>query len=82
MSHFFLLTLFYINFGFLAWSTGFLTADDLIILHAGCLTFHAINHNKAMSNGTKIRNIITNTEKAIDFIFSRITCSLLFFFVK
>jgi len=36
----------------------------MVILHAGCLTFHAVNHNKQINNnGTKIRNTITNTEK-------------------
>ena len=47
----------------LAWSIGFLTTDVLVIVHAGCLTFHADNQNKQINNGTKIRNIITNTEK-------------------
>jgi hypothetical protein len=47
----------------LAWSTGFLTNDVLVILHAGCLTFHPANHNKPMNNGIKIRNNVTNTEK-------------------
>ncbi|CAF3313369.1 unnamed protein product [Rotaria socialis] len=45
------------------WSVGFLTTDTLVILHAGCLTFHIVNHNKQINNGTKIRNIITNAEK-------------------
>ncbi|CAF1318160.1 unnamed protein product [Adineta ricciae] len=45
------------------WSVGFLTTDTLLILHAGCLTFHAVNHNKQLNNGTKLRSIITNTEK-------------------
>jgi hypothetical protein len=47
----------------LAWSTGFLTSDVLVILHVGCLTFHAVNHHKQMNNGTKLRNIVTNSEK-------------------
>ena len=42
---------------------GFLTTDVLIILHAGCLTFHAVNHTKQINNGTKLRNIMTNAEK-------------------
>ncbi|CAF1156590.1 unnamed protein product [Adineta steineri] len=45
------------------WSVGFLTTDVLLILHAGCLTFHAVNHHKQINNGTKVRNSITNTEK-------------------
>ncbi|CAF0873500.1 unnamed protein product [Adineta steineri] len=45
------------------WSVGFLTTDILVILHAGCLTFHAVNHTKQINNGTKLRNIITNAEK-------------------
>jgi hypothetical protein len=48
---------------FVAWSIGFLTTDILVILHAGYLTFHAVNHNKQINNGTKLRNIVTNTEK-------------------
>jgi hypothetical protein len=51
------------SFYYLAWTAGFLTNDTLLILHAGCLTFHAVNHHKQTNNGTKIRNIITNTEK-------------------
>ncbi|CAF1460414.1 unnamed protein product [Adineta steineri] len=34
-------------------SAGFLTTDILVILHAGCLTFHVVNHTKQMNNGTK-----------------------------
>ncbi|CAF1427200.1 unnamed protein product [Rotaria sordida] len=47
------------------WSVGFLTNDTLLILHAGCLTFHAstTNNNKQINNGTKIRNVIPNAEK-------------------
>ena len=42
---------------------GFLTTDTLLILHAGCLTFHAVNQQKQINTGPKLRNIITNTEK-------------------
>ncbi|CAF3505268.1 unnamed protein product [Rotaria sp. Silwood1] len=49
------------------WCVGFLTNDTLLILHAGCLTFHASNNNnnnnKQLNNGTKIRNVIPNAEK-------------------
>ncbi len=55
--------LFIYSFHFLAWSVGFLTTDTLLILHAGCLTFHAVNNQKQINNGTKIRNVINNTEK-------------------
>lgn len=48
---------------FLAWSTAFLRTDILVILHAGCLTFHTIHQAKQMNNGTKIRHVVTNTEK-------------------
>lgn len=48
---------------FLAWSVGFLRTDVLVILHAGCLTFHTIHQNKQMNNGTKIRHVVANTEK-------------------
>ena len=51
-------------YSLLAWSVGFLTTNTLLILHAGCLTFHTVNHHKQINNGTKIRNVITNTEKA------------------
>ncbi|CAF0831155.1 unnamed protein product [Rotaria sordida] len=45
------------------WSVGFLTTDTLVILHAGCLTFHTVNYNKQINNGIKTRNLITHTEK-------------------
>ncbi|CAM4880571.1 unnamed protein product [Rotaria socialis] len=47
------------------WSVGLLTNDTLLILHAGCLTFHASNNNnnKQSSNGTKIKNITSIAEK-------------------
>ncbi|UJR16019.1 hypothetical protein I4U23_002933 [Adineta vaga] len=45
------------------WTVAFLTNDVLVILHAGCLTFHSVNQTKQMNNGTKLRNIITNAEK-------------------
>ncbi|CAF1465485.1 unnamed protein product [Adineta steineri] len=44
-------------------SVGFLATDVLVILPAGCLTFHVVNHTKQLNNGTKFRNIITNVEK-------------------
>lgn len=47
----------------LAWSTGFLRTDVLVILHAGCLTFHTIHPNKQMNNGTKVRQAVAHTEK-------------------
>lgn len=50
-------------FCILAWSMGFLTNDTLLILHAGCLTFHASSHHKQVHNGTKIRNAVTHPEK-------------------
>ena len=46
----------------LAWSVGFLTTNTLVILHAGCLTFHAINSNKQLNNEGKMRSTITNAE--------------------
>jgi hypothetical protein len=58
-----IIIIYVLDFICLAWSVGFLTTDTLLILHAGCLTFHAVNHNKQMNNGTKTRNVITNTEK-------------------
>ncbi|CAF1455274.1 unnamed protein product [Adineta ricciae] len=45
------------------WTVAFLTNDVLVILHAGCLTFHAVNQAKQMTNGSKLRNIMTNAEK-------------------
>ena len=50
------------NLLILAWSVGFLTTDILIILHAGCLTFHAVNINKPVNHSAKIRNSMTNVE--------------------
>lgn len=48
---------------FLAWSIGFLTTDTLVIVHAGCITFHIVNHSKPIQNGAKIRNSMIHTEK-------------------
>jgi hypothetical protein len=47
----------------LAWAAAFLTTDVLVILHAGCLTFHAVHQTKQVNNGPRLRNIITNAEK-------------------
>ena len=49
---------------FVAWNIGFLTSDILLILHAGCLTFHAANHTKQTTNPTKAQLATSNnTEK-------------------
>jgi len=51
------------------WSLGFLTNDTLLILHAGCLTFHSTSSNKLslptsqINNSTKTRSIVANADK-------------------